>query len=183
MTTYTQTSIPDTTTIGSSSTDYIKGEKIADTDSVFYGKTPTDAQFYLKKENDPPSSTYTVSCVVVGDDSTIKHTFWTKDIADLPTVMTLTSESSIASTTALAELDCIAIKIDPSPSNTFLRFGVDFTDVFDGVHSVYTGRQSDGEMRGFDDADVGFSITVAAAPSSATTLFPPPYANIGLHGL
>ena len=167
MTTYTQTSTASDIDVGGYPTGTeIVGENCSTVDSVFYDLQITDAQFYL---GNPGSNAGTCTCGVFSG-TTLKHTFWTKDISTLPTGYVLTSETSTPTTTAIAVDDYIGIA-----STGYIKLYTSDSDNFDGVNSQLTRGGTIISLK-----DAAFSITVGEAPPPASSgqLLPPPVAWI-----
>jgi len=103
-TTYTQTFIPNDQDIGSGET---VGEMAMNDSSLLYGFAITDAQFYPFNPNE---NTGTLTCGVWNAAGSLLHTFWTKDMTELPTAhesAVVTTETSTPYTSAIAVGDTI----------------------------------------------------------------------------
>jgi len=153
-TTYTQTTVSSETGI-SGSGDNIKGEMCKSGTSLLIGQI-LDAQFYLKRTGEDAS---TITCGVFANDSTLLHTFWTMDFNSVDTSLTLTDESSTATTSDTVHTNVIGIRYTGSGD---LKFGYAAAKLFDDNNSTYSNRDAGtGTLNGIDNVDSGFKIKVA----------------------
>ena len=151
-TTYTQALSNNQSDPNSSS---IISEKIINSDSVFYNVAIVDVQFYIYNHYE---TTGTVTCGLFASDGTLKHTFWTMDIASLPTSADGLQQGTMSAyTSATIAGDCIGIKTD---SANKVKMLVQLTDVFDGVNTAWANNGTEET-----DYDCAFSITVNDSPT------------------
>jgi len=150
-TTYTQSTVSSET--GISGTDHIKGEMCKSGTSLLIGKI-LDAQFYLKRTG---TAGDTLRCGLWANDSTLLHTFWTMNFDDVSTSLTLTNETSTATTSDSVHTNVIGIEYIGSGD---LKFGYVASKLFDDNNSTYSNRAGDGTLNGIDNVDSGFKITV-----------------------
>ena len=129
----------------------IISERITDSSSLLFGKTISDVKLYLYN---PLSNTGTATCGLFSSAGVLKHTFWTIDMATLPTTDTGLQQGTMIPYTSLTIAgDCIGIKTD---SASTIKCPVQLTDVFDGTASTWANNGVPNTSY-----DLAFSITVS----------------------
>ena len=107
-----------------------KGTVVSNESSIYYGKSITDTQYYLK-QNGTTSGTASAKIIQCSDGST-KHTFWTMNISDISATGAWTTETSTPYTGTITTGDII---------------GMEFTHAF-GI-GRYNGNCLDGTYSGY----------------------------------
>ena len=149
-----------------------KGTVVSSSLSIYYGKSISDVQFYLK-QNGTTVGICSAKLFNCSDGST-KHTFWSMNISDISSTGAWTNNSSTAYSGSITTGDIIGIEF----SHAF-SIGRYNGNCLDGTYSGYASSATD--CVNDHDFDLWYKITTGAPPpESSGTVMPPPIAHVRL---